>query len=149
MNLRGIVAKVVLPEWKVLLPDSSWVTLTIISTIYLIRRYESTIVGQFFGHTHYDSWQVFYDLDDDLKRPLSVAYIGPSVTPFVQLNPGYRVYQVDGFYSGSSLVGWLYDAVWYILGIFIIYVRKYCEVNRKNNEMWNRFNKIDLLTDGI
>ncbi len=26
-----------------------------------INRYESTVRGQFFGHTHYDQFEVFYD----------------------------------------------------------------------------------------
>jgi hypothetical protein len=67
-------------------------------------RYEGVIAAQFFGHTHFDSWKIFYDVNDGFKRPVSVAYIGPSVTPFSQLNMGYRVYEVDGFYPGSSWV---------------------------------------------
>ena len=67
-------------------------------------RYEGTITGQFFGHTHYDELEIFYDADSDFQRPVSVAYIGPSVTPFTSLNPGYRVYVVDGNYSASSWV---------------------------------------------
>ena len=31
--------------------------------IYLFR-YESTIVGQFFGHTHEDEFEIFYDDKD-------------------------------------------------------------------------------------
>lgn len=57
--------------------------------------YESTIVAQFFGHTHYDEFQLFYDTSD-LSRALSIAYVGPSVSPYYDLNPGYRIYYIDG-----------------------------------------------------
>ncbi|KAK9968276.1 hypothetical protein ABG768_002610 [Culter alburnus] len=68
---------------------------------HIVNRYESTIAGQFFGHTHVDEFQMFYD-EETLTRPLSVAFIAPSVTTYVNLNPGYRVYYVDGNYPGSS-----------------------------------------------
>ncbi|MBN3300635.1 ASM phosphodiesterase, partial [Amia calva] len=68
---------------------------------HIVNRYESTITGQFFGHTHLDEFQMFYD-EETLSRPLGVAFIAPSVTTYVNLNPGYRMYYVDGNYSGSS-----------------------------------------------
>ncbi|XP_064594947.1 sphingomyelin phosphodiesterase-like [Liolophura sinensis] len=67
----------------------------------IINRYESTVVGQFFGHTHRDHYQMFYDVAD-LKRPLSVGYIVGSVTTYPDLNPGYRIYEIDGNYPDSS-----------------------------------------------
>ncbi|XP_050417111.1 sphingomyelin phosphodiesterase [Patella vulgata] len=67
----------------------------------IVNRYESTIVGQFFGHTHGDHFEVFYD-EKDFKRPTGVAYICPSVTTFPQLNPAFRIYTIDGNYTGSS-----------------------------------------------
>nr|KAG5693323.1 hypothetical protein BaRGS_008399 [Batillaria attramentaria] len=63
--------------------------------------YESTITGQFFGHTHKDHYEVFYDITT-LKRPTNVAYISPSVTPYFNLNMGYRIFTIDGNYSSSS-----------------------------------------------
>ncbi|XP_010867124.1 sphingomyelin phosphodiesterase [Esox lucius] len=68
---------------------------------HIINRYESTIMGQFFGHTHVDEFQMFYD-EETMTRALGVAYIAPSATTYVNLNPGYRVYLVDGNYDGSS-----------------------------------------------
>lgn len=53
----------------------------------LLPRYEGTITGQFFGHTHLDEFQMFYD-EETLSRPVSVAFIAPSVTTYVNLNPG-------------------------------------------------------------
>lgn len=67
----------------------------------IINRYESTIVGQFFGHTHTDSYKMFYDVKN-LTRPVGVAYITGSVTTYSYLNPSYRVYTVDGFYENST-----------------------------------------------
>jgi len=34
---------------------------------YLSNRFESTIIGQFYGHTHTDSFKVFFD-DDNMTR---------------------------------------------------------------------------------
>lgn len=53
----------------------------------LSSRYESTITGQFFGHTHMDEFEMFFD-ETDKTRPLGVAFIAPSVTTYVDLNPG-------------------------------------------------------------
>ncbi len=66
-------------------------------------RYESTITGQFFGHTHVDEFQMFYD-EDTLTRPLSVAFIAPSVTTYVNLNPGtHCTILVDSFFFFFSI----------------------------------------------
>jgi len=67
----------------------------------IVNRYEATIAGQFFGHTHFDEYEVFYD-EIYRGRATSIAYIGPSVTPYYGLNPGYRVYHVDGNYAGTT-----------------------------------------------
>jgi sphingomyelin phosphodiesterase len=68
----------------------------------IINRFEKTITGQFFGHTHQDEFEIFYSDDEaedqnfeDLK-PVSVAYIGPSTTTFGGVNPGYRIYEIGG-----------------------------------------------------
>nr|XP_027229241.1 sphingomyelin phosphodiesterase-like [Penaeus vannamei] len=58
----------------------------------IVVRYENVIRGQFFGHTHFDEFQVFHDGE----RPVGVAYVAPSQTPWYDLNPAYRVYHVDG-----------------------------------------------------
>ncbi|CAF0981469.1 unnamed protein product [Rotaria sordida] len=72
----------------------------------IVNRYENTIAGQFFGHIHADEFTVFYD-EIDQKRPVSIAYIGPSVTTYSHLNPGYRIFTIDGNYPGSSY--WVLD----------------------------------------
>lgn len=35
-------------------------------------------------------------------RTISVAYIAPSVTPFSNFNPGYKIYYVDGDHPDTS-----------------------------------------------
>ncbi|TKS82953.1 Sphingomyelin phosphodiesterase [Collichthys lucidus] len=81
---------------------------------HIVNRYESTIAGQFFGHTHLDEFQMFYD-EETMSRPLGVAFIAPSVTTYINLNPGYRVYYMDGNYKGSSRL--VLDHETYILNL--------------------------------
>ncbi|XP_071804161.1 sphingomyelin phosphodiesterase-like [Asterias amurensis] len=76
------------------LPQWSW------NYNQIINRYESTIRGQFFGHTHKDSFELFYD--EKTKRPTSMLYNGGSVTTYSNINPNYRIYVVDGHYLNSS-----------------------------------------------
>ena len=45
--------------------------------------------------------RVNYDLNN-ITRATNIAYLGPSVTPESFLNPGYRIYTVDGNYKGST-----------------------------------------------
>lgn len=78
----------------------------------IVRRFAKTITGQFFGHTHNNEFEIFYD--DDFKnnsglsftkhqidqglsspKPISVGLIGPSITTFVDLNPSFRIYTLD------------------------------------------------------
>lgn len=80
----------------------------------IVNRYESTISAQFFGHTHQDEFQLFYeeavspeesvngtktriaDVPTPFEsfRPTSVAYVSPSATTFGGVNPGYRIYTI-------------------------------------------------------
>ena len=69
-----------------------------------IFRYEGVIANQFYGHTHYDSYFLFYDEKSNFTRPTNVGYVSPSVVTYSNLNPGYRIYTVDGFYPGSTFV---------------------------------------------
>ncbi|XP_072028383.1 sphingomyelin phosphodiesterase-like [Amphiura filiformis] len=82
----------------------------------IVNRYENTITGQFFGHKHKDTFEIFYD-EKTMSRPLSVDYIAGSVTPNGQVNPSYRVYEVDGNYTGTSWLQMILDHQTYILYI--------------------------------
>ncbi|XP_061485259.1 sphingomyelin phosphodiesterase [Rhineura floridana] len=68
---------------------------------HIINRFEGTVAGQFFGHTHVDEFEMFYD-EETLSRPVGIAFVAPSVTTYINLNPGYRIYHVDGVYPKSS-----------------------------------------------
>lgn len=79
----------------------------------IVRRFSpATLAGVFFGHTHRDQLQIFYDYlpgstvtrngityrnttSVDYAKPLAVGYIGPSITPLTGYNAGYQLYQVD------------------------------------------------------
>ncbi|CAL4151209.1 unnamed protein product, partial [Meganyctiphanes norvegica] len=64
----------------------------------IINRYENIVKAQFFGHTHNDEFEVFYDGD----RPTNVAYVAPSATPWEHLHPGYRIYYLDGEHINTT-----------------------------------------------
>ncbi|CRK91825.1 CLUMA_CG005448, isoform B [Clunio marinus] len=50
----------------------------------IVQRYENTITAQFFGHTHFDEFEVFYDLED------------------ISRATRYRIYYVDGDHDAST-----------------------------------------------
>ena len=87
-------------------------------------RYESTITGQFNGHTHKDEYQVFYDLHNK-TRAVGMTYVGGSVTPFSHTNFGFRIYTMDGNYTGSSWVCSLYLLVCVCVCSFVYVVYNY------------------------
>jgi len=60
----------------------------------IIERFQDTILAQYFGHTHRDEFRVLVSTSNKPK-PISVAYIGPSITAFTENNPSYRVYYTD------------------------------------------------------
>lgn len=90
----------------------------------IVARYENTITAQFFGHTHHDEIQLFYDpkhfgtqpidincflfyLSNDWNccvsgRATNIAYISPSLTPFDYGNPAFRIYYVDGDHNETT-----------------------------------------------
>jgi hypothetical protein len=56
------------------------------------------IANIFFGHTHEDQIMVYYannGTDRSAGNALITGWIGPSVTPLNDLNPGFRLYEVD------------------------------------------------------
>lgn len=79
----------------------------------IVARFSpGTIAGVFFGHTHEDQLQIFYDFLPnstvtrngrtyrntsmiDLTKPLMTGLLGPSITPLTGLNAGYQLYQID------------------------------------------------------
>ena len=61
------------------------------------------MAAQFYGHTHNEEFKVFYD-EVNTTRATNIAYVGGSLTTYSDMNPGYRVYTVDGPRTGSSWV---------------------------------------------
>ncbi|CAG8524108.1 15455_t:CDS:2 [Acaulospora colombiana] len=61
----------------------------------IVTRFKDTIVGQFYGHSHWDEFQVIYDVQTTQKEPVGVAYLAPSVTSFKNMNPAFRLYEID------------------------------------------------------
>ncbi|XP_028967824.1 sphingomyelin phosphodiesterase [Galendromus occidentalis] len=67
----------------------------------IVNRYESTIAGHFYGHTHNDEFEVFFD-KDNATRPFATAFIAPSITTFETGDPAFRVYHIDGIHDNST-----------------------------------------------
>ena len=53
-------------------------------------RFESTITGQFFGHTHQDSWQVFFDDSNRTRATKSVGLDSPHITIIAMVTISFR-----------------------------------------------------------
>jgi len=68
----------------------------------VINRFEGIISGQFYGHTHHDHFQVFYENSDVNGRATHFNWIAPSLTTESWVMPSYRIYTIDGNYTGSS-----------------------------------------------
>ncbi|KKA27026.1 hypothetical protein TD95_004352 [Thielaviopsis punctulata] len=62
----------------------------------VIERYNETIAGMFYGHTHVDQWEVSYtDYNNrNAQTAMGMSYICPSLTPITGM-PSFRIYEVD------------------------------------------------------
>ena len=70
-----------------------------------VNRFEDIIVAQFFGHTHSEEFYIVYEnSEDSTSRPTSVIFSAPSLTPYSDYQPAYRIYTIDGNYDGSTFV---------------------------------------------
>lgn len=94
----------------------------------IVDRFNNTIRGNFFGHTHSDEFGVFYTNNGTTQSAdtaIGVGWIMPSVTPFTNLNSGFRYYLVDAdtfmvldsvnYYANiTNAPAWSFygDAVW-------------------------------------
>ncbi|XP_065583490.1 sphingomyelin phosphodiesterase-like [Artemia franciscana] len=76
----------------------------------VVNRFEATLAGQFYGHTHKDEFKIFYDSEDS-SRAINVAWIGSSLSTYGDVNPGYKVYILDGEREGSTF-GMLDHEAW-------------------------------------
>ena len=64
-----------------------------------VSSYQTTVTGEFFSHTHVD--EIHLSKDDD-GRPFAVTYVAPSLSPWKNVNPGYKVYTIDGARGAQS-----------------------------------------------
>ncbi|CAJ0945258.1 unnamed protein product, partial [Mesorhabditis belari] len=78
----------------------------------IINRFENTISAQFMGHTHNDHFQVFYENGNPSGRATHFNFIAGSLTTYDFMNPSYRIYTIDGAYSGSTYVVTDADTYW-------------------------------------
>ncbi|KAI1370901.1 sphingomyelin phosphodiesterase [Hypoxylon crocopeplum] len=62
----------------------------------IVNRYSATIAAMFFGHTHFDEFELSYrDYENrSHTNALAMSYIAPSMTP-TSGHPAFRVYTVD------------------------------------------------------
>ena len=70
---------------------------------HIVSRYSHTIAHIFFGHTHEDQFQVFYNVTNgnstsanrNTQDAVASAFLGPSLTPLTNVQPSLRIYEVD------------------------------------------------------
>ncbi|GMT05128.1 hypothetical protein PENTCL1PPCAC_27302, partial [Pristionchus entomophagus] len=69
----------------------------------VVNRFETTITAQFMGHTHSEQFNMYYeDPDNASTRPTQVTYESPSLTPYSDYFPAYRIYEIEGRFEGSQ-----------------------------------------------
>ncbi|KAG9308166.1 sphingomyelin phosphodiesterase [Chiua virens] len=65
----------------------------------IVDRYSPHVIANiFFGHTHEDQLTIFYAnnaTNVSVETAQAVSWIMPSLTPLVNLNSGFRMYEVD------------------------------------------------------
>lgn len=59
----------------------------------LMDRFEYTVAGQFYGHSHLD--QIHVNRGVYSKKPTSVQWVAPSLTTYTNNNPAFRVFEAD------------------------------------------------------
>lgn len=64
----------------------------------IVQRYRSTLVGQFYGHTHASDFAISYatPAEKTAETASAVAFVSGALTPLGRsVNPGFRVYEMD------------------------------------------------------
>lgn len=59
----------------------------------LMDRFEYTVAGQFYGHSHMD--QIHINRGVYSKKPTSIQWVAPSLTTYTNNNPAFRVFEAD------------------------------------------------------
>ncbi|KAF0991319.1 hypothetical protein HZS_938 [Henneguya salminicola] len=68
----------------------------------IMSRFKNMVTGIFCGHTHDNSFQLRFD--PQTSEFEQVVIIGPSITPFVEVNPAFNVYELDDSANSSYYV---------------------------------------------
>lgn len=77
----------------------------------IVNRYESTIAGQFYGHTHNDQFVIHYDQNDS-QRPVSMVFFHKillQVIFFFLFCLGVHHTIVNDFFAFKSWLSCLYN----------------------------------------
>ena len=77
----------------------------------MMYRFSSTVRAQFYGHTHYEEFKLFYD-PTDRARASNTIWISGSLTPYTNLNPSYKIFHVDGTRGAESTYHILDSDTW-------------------------------------
>ena len=74
----------------------------------IATKYASTILNLFMGHTHQNSVQTLHALTSVTGAegaPQHVAWVGGSIVPFTNINPGFMLYEYDRAAVASGTAG--------------------------------------------
>jgi len=76
-------------------PLKSWRQDMAEAFINITQQHRQTIVNMFMGHTHHNQYATVSTLDEASPTPMFMSFIGGSVVPFTNLNPGFLQYTYD------------------------------------------------------
>ena len=105
--------------------------------IRIVTRFQDIIKGQFYGHTHADEIRMIYSVENS-NQPVGVEYLSPSLTPWDQYNPAYRIYQSDS--NGQIL-----DYHTYYFDLHFANMESFNDENTFNDK--NTFNDDNIFND--
>jgi len=63
--------------------------------VQIVNRFSTTIVGQFYGHTHDDEFEVI----TNGTHATGTVFLAPSVTTYTYHEPSYRIYEFDNTFT--------------------------------------------------
>jgi hypothetical protein len=102
IGIENFIAYFLIINWKNPLkghipPSGSCYQAWIHNYIRISVRYQHLITASYFGHTHKDELLVLYNKNKNHETiPATLSYIGPSITTFEYINPGYRIFTLNG-----------------------------------------------------
>ncbi|KAK3253983.1 hypothetical protein CYMTET_36788 [Cymbomonas tetramitiformis] len=62
----------------------------------LVSRYTDVVAGQLYGHQHSGSFRMLRHPPDPTNPAFGVAYVTPSLTPYKDQHPSFRLYELAG-----------------------------------------------------